>query len=219
MSWRTTGPAAGLRAAIIFGSMGICGCASVNSSAHGNLTSLSLASSESWKACPHGVPEEVCVRCDPSRAAKFKARGDWCKEHNVPESQCLECHPDLDFSPPKKAPAQADVVEIVKDGEDLSALEPHRVPGKVTVFDFYAAWCTPCRKVDAHLYPILERRQDIAVRKINVGSWDTPIAERYLAQVPELPFLVVYGKDGRRVGTISGAELEELDRTIAEASR
>jgi thiol-disulfide isomerase/thioredoxin len=180
---------------------------------------MSVASRHDWKACEHGVPEEVCVRCRPERAAKFKQRGDWCPEHDVPESQCLKCHPDLDFSPPKQPPVQADVKEIGKHGEDLPALEPHRVPGKVTIFDFYAAWCPPCRKVDEHLYPLLGQRNDIAIRKINVGSWDTPVAERWLENVAELPYLVIYGKNGQRFGEIAGAQFKEIDQAIAEASR
>ena len=186
---------------------------------HGTITPLSIASRDDWKACEHQVPEEVCVRCHPERAAAFRERGDWCPEHDVPESQCLKCHPDLDFSPPKKPPPGADIAEIAGFGEDLPALEPHRVPGKVTVFDFYASWCPPCRKVDEHLYPILARRPDVAVRKINVGSWDTPIAERWLGGVPELPYLVIYAKSGQRVGAVSGAKYSEIDRAIEEAGR
>ena len=108
---------------------------------------------------------------------------------------------------------------IVEDGEDLAALEPHRVAGKFTIFDFYAAWCPPCRKVDDHLYPILARRDDIAVRKINVGSWDTPVAARYLSQVPELPYVVVYDKQGRLAGAFAGAKLAELDELIGNSAR
>jgi hypothetical protein len=43
----------------------------------------------------HGVPESICVQCNESLAAAYKAKGDWCKEHNRPESQCFECHPEL----------------------------------------------------------------------------------------------------------------------------
>jgi thiol-disulfide isomerase/thioredoxin len=197
----------------------LAACASASGGGHGSVTPMSIASRDDWKACEHGVPDEVCVRCRPERAAKFKQRGDWCGEHDVPESQCLKCHPDLDFSPPKKPPAQADIQEIAKFGEDLPALEPHRVAGKVTIFDFYAAWCPPCRKVDEHLYPTLAKRSDIAVRKINVGSWDTPVAERFLRDVPELPYLIVYGKNGQRVGAISGAKLADIDRVVEEAGR
>jgi thiol-disulfide isomerase/thioredoxin len=186
---------------------------------HGTITSMSVARSHDWKACQHRVPEEVCVRCHPERAASFKKKKDWCPEHDVPESQCLECHPDLDFSPPKQPPKTADIVQLVRDGSDLPALEPHLVANKVTVFDFHATWCPPCRKVDEHLYPVLAQRSDLAVRKIDIGSWDTPVAERWLQEVPELPYLVVYDKQGKRVAAIAGAKLDELDRALAEASR
>lgn len=43
----------------------------------------------------HGFPESLCVRCNPSLAGAFKARGDWCAGHNVPESQCTLCNPGL----------------------------------------------------------------------------------------------------------------------------
>ncbi len=43
----------------------------------------------------HGVPESLCVQCNPSLAATFKAKGDWCAEHNLPESQCSICNPGL----------------------------------------------------------------------------------------------------------------------------
>ncbi len=186
---------------------------------HGTITPMSVASRHDWTACKHDVPEEACVQCHPEHAAKFKARGDWCQEHEVPESQCLKCHPDIDFSPPKKPPERADIVEIAHEGETLPELESHRVPGKVTIFDFYAAWCPPCRKVDEHLYPILAQRSDIAIRKVNVSSWDTPIAERWLGDVAELPYLVIYAKNGRRIRAIAGAQLEEIDRAIAEGDR
>jgi cobalt-zinc-cadmium efflux system membrane fusion protein len=47
-----------------------------------------------WWCDEHGVPEEICVQCDESLAADFKAKGDWCKEHDRPDSQCFICHPE-----------------------------------------------------------------------------------------------------------------------------
>jgi thiol-disulfide isomerase/thioredoxin len=185
---------------------------------HGTITSMSLASRADWKACEHGVPEEVCTRCHPERLQAYKDRGDYCKEHGVPESQCLTCHPDLDFSPAKPAPSGADVQEIAKNGADVPALEPFLVPGKVTVFDFYAGWCPPCRKVDEYLHERLGERA-FAIRKIDVSSWDSPVAKRWLARVPNLPYLIVYARDGRRVADISGPDFAAIDRALDEAAR
>lgn len=49
-----------------------------------------------WWCAEHGVPEEVCARCDTKLAADFQAKGDWCEMHNRPDSQCFVCHPELE---------------------------------------------------------------------------------------------------------------------------
>jgi hypothetical protein len=41
----------------------------------------------------HGVPEDICARCNAKVAAECKQKGDWCKEHDRPESQCFLCNP------------------------------------------------------------------------------------------------------------------------------
>lgn len=50
------------------------------------------------KPCEHGVPAELCTRCNAELVAVFKDQGDWCDEHGVPESQCLRCNPGLTFT-------------------------------------------------------------------------------------------------------------------------
>jgi len=118
--------------------------------------------------------------------------------------------------PPPEVPEGADVARISERGEDVPSLEAHVVRGKVTVFDFYADWCAPCRKIDAHVFALLGKRDDLALRKLNVVSWEAPIAARHLKNVEELPYLIVYGKDGALVGRIVGFDLAALDRAIAE---
>jgi thiol-disulfide isomerase/thioredoxin len=164
--------------------------------------------------CVHGVACETCVRCHPELAARFQAAGDWCREHGVPESQCGICHPEVVVAPPAP-PAGADVQRLGATGEDVPSLDAHLVRGKVTVFDFYADWCGPCRQVDEHLYALLAARGDIAYRKLDIGSWETPLARHYLAKAPSLPFVIIYGKDGRPSGTMSGLDFATLDRAIA----
>ena len=194
-------------------------CASsASSEKHGTLSSLST-STANLELCEHEVPAETCTRCHPELAEKFKAVNDWCADHGVPESQCLICHPDLSFEPLPELPATADVQKLSASGEDVPALEAHAVPGKVTLFDFYADWCAPCRKIDAHVFTKMKTRDDIALRKLNVVSWDTPVAKRYLANVPSLPYVVVFGKDGKLATAISGFDLAALDAAIEEGSK
>jgi cobalt-zinc-cadmium efflux system membrane fusion protein len=48
--------------------------------------------------CEHGVPADICTKCNPDLVATYKEMGDWCGEHGVPESQCLKCNPGLTFA-------------------------------------------------------------------------------------------------------------------------
>jgi thiol-disulfide isomerase/thioredoxin len=188
------------------------------SAGHGRLTELSREEGP-IVLCEHKVPEAVCTRHHPELVAQFKRAGDWCAPHGVPESQCLECHPDLTFDPLPNLPPDADVVWLSKQGEDVASLESHVVPGKVTVFDFYADWCAACRKVDGHVFKRLASGdRSIAYRKVNIVTWETPVAARYLTEVPGLPLIVVFGRDGKRVASLHGADLDALDKAIAAAT-
>ena len=46
---------------------------------------------DNWCA-EHGVPEDICARCNAKVAAEYKQKGDWCTEHDRPESQCFLCN-------------------------------------------------------------------------------------------------------------------------------
>lgn len=114
------------------------------------------------------------------------------------------------------APA-LDVKVISEKGEGVT-LEDHLASGKITVFDFYADWCEPCRDVDAHMERVLARG-DVALRKINIVDWDSEAAKEHLRGVSGLPYVVVHGVDGKRVARISGLHLDQLDAAIAKARR
>lgn len=208
-----------LRTTCCFASLlALAACAASDTGRHGTISTLSLASTASPALCAHKVPREVCTRCDPSLIPRFKAASDWCGEHDIPESQCLLCHPDLTFDPPPQPPAGADLRHLSMKGEDVPSLAPHAAPGKVTLFDFYADWCAPCRKIDAHVYDLLRQRKDLAYRKLNMVSWETPLAKRHLAGAPRLPYVLVYKRDGTPLRAVVGLDLAALDQAIAEAA-
>ncbi len=204
----------------LFAAVSSCGTTSTSAPVQmGTVTTLSAATSSNYTVCEHKVPNEVCTRCNPALIPKFKAARDWCPVHGVPESQCFECHPDLNFDPLPPVPPGADLQEISKQGEDVSRLEDHLAPGKVTLFDFYAVWCGPCRKIDAHLFAKMGQGSDLAIRKMNVVDWETPIVAHYLKDVTSLPYIIVYGKKGKKVRTVAGLDLKALDQAIADGVR
>ena len=115
------------------------------------------------------------------------------------------------YLPHEAYPAAADVKELNKDGASVGPLADLRVADKFTVFDVYADWCGPCRDVEKHLIEVVTERTDVAVRKLNVVDFDSPLA-RDLG-VDTLPFVVIFTPEGKKT-EIRGAELKKIDKAL-----
>lgn len=118
------------------------------------------------------------------------------------------------WMPPKGYPEGSDVGIVSETGDEVASLDGLAVPGKVTLVDFYAEWCRPCRMIDEHVYDVLEKRKDVAVRKINIVDWNSPASRQVLKYTSGIPFLIVYGKKGEKVGTVDGFMPRDLDALI-----
>jgi len=117
------------------------------------------------------------------------------------------------YLPMKEYPAGSDVLTLTKDGSAVGPLAKLAVPGKYTVFDVYAEWCGPCRVVDERLQQVVATRKDVAVRKLNVRDFDTPLALELGPQFESLPYVVVISPSGKRTD-VSGTDFEKLDKAL-----
>lgn len=117
------------------------------------------------------------------------------------------------YLPPVKFPKSMDVKWISKKGEDV-ILKQHLVPGKVTVFDFSAKWCGPCKDIDRVLFEWMKANKGYAIRKIDIVDWSTPVAKRYLSSKGQLPYLIVFGKKGKTKVEIVGNKPIRLKSTL-----
>ena len=75
----------------------------------------------------------------------------------------------------------------------------------VSLLDFYADWCGPCRMVLPIVDEIAAEREDLLVGKINVN--DNPELAREFGVI-SIPTLIVM-KDGKIINRSSGAKNKE----------
>ena len=89
-----------------------------------------------------------------------------------------------------------DIFDLGKPGEQV-ALVP--VAGKVTIFDFWATWCEPCKVLEPALVEIARAHPEVvAIRRIDAVDWDSAVVAQHLT--PRgfgLPHIKVFDRSGR----------------------
>lgn len=103
-------------------------------------------------------------------------------------------------------------MEIISRGEEVD-LTAHLASGKYTLFDFYADWCPPCWAIEHDLVRLASESTNVAVRKINIIDWTTPVVRQH--GVEELPHLLLYDSSGTFIA--SDDEALERARSVALA--
>jgi thiol-disulfide isomerase/thioredoxin len=91
----------------------------------------------------------------------------------------------------------ADVADVGSGGQRVD-LTP--VAGKLTIFDFWAEWCAPCKELEPALVDIARANPNVAIRRVEVPDWDSPVAAQHLTRGGySLPHLKAYDEKGNIV--------------------
>jgi thiol-disulfide isomerase/thioredoxin len=105
-------------------------------------------------------------------------------------------------------------IEVIGHGQQVDVTK-HLALGNVTIVDFYADWCGPCKQISPTLEQMARTDPEIAVRKIDIVDWTSPVAKQY--KITVLPQINIYNRAGKLVGTVNGVNAEKVQRYVVQA--
>ena len=151
------------------------------------------------------VLREICLDGNIQRASLQKALKE--KGYSLASVRQAERCPRI---PKMWADVQGDF-KVVSTKARFS-MKKERVADKFTLFDFGAAWCAPCHVNAQKLKVLLQERNDLAIRAIDLEgdveeAFYHPVANQYLSKASRLPWLVLYCKNGKKC--YEGSDLNE----------
>jgi thioredoxin 1 len=104
--------------------------------------------------------------------------------------------------------------EVISHGEQVD-INRYLALGNVTVVDFYADWCGPCRRLSPRLEQMAQTDSEVALRKIDIVRPGTPVAQQF--NIHSIPQVNVYNRGGGLVGTVLGADFDQVKAYVAQA--
>lgn len=137
-----------------------------------------------------------------------KYRGEWMKPSKKEQLEREQKEEEA------KRQAARDAVRIISNGGRRIGLGALLVPGKVTIVDFYADWCGPCRRISPQLEKLAREDPDVVLRQVDIVSWHSDVAKQY--SLHSIPSIRVYDRTGRQVGQPT-AGMQAVRRNVSRA--
>jgi thiol-disulfide isomerase/thioredoxin len=89
-------------------------------------------------------------------------------------------------------------IKVVSNGGERVDLASLMALGKITIVDFYADWCGPCRRISPQLEQLAKTDPDVVLLKIDIVNWNTPVTRQFGIQ--SIPNVRVFGRTGAQLG-------------------
>jgi thioredoxin 1 len=103
---------------------------------------------------------------------------------------------------------------VISHGAQVD-INQHLALGNVTVVEFYADWCGPCRRLSPSLEQMATSDPEVALRKIDIVNWRTAVVQQF--NIHSIPQVNIYNRSGQLVGTVVGVDFEQVKRYVAQA--
>ena len=87
-----------------------------------------------------------------------------------------------------------EICKTISHGAAINERE-QLVPGKYTVFEFYANWCASCDRWGPKFEDAVRKRSDMVLRKIDINSAESDVAHQY--KLEAIPELIIFDPNGR----------------------
>ena len=83
---------------------------------------------------------------------------------------------------------------------------------ELTIVDFWAPWCQPCKAIDAELRRLSEMRPNVKIIKVNVDQHPAPVAEYHIKSIP---MVLVYKNINAPTSLVGATKAEEIIRKFS----
>ena len=110
----------------------------------------------------------------------------------------------------RAAALHPDKIRIISNGGEQVDLASLLVQDKITIVDFYAEWCGPCRRISPILERFVKSDPDIVLLKIDIVNWGTPVTRQF--GVNSVPNVLVFNRAKAQVGAATHDEEQIMQR-------
>ncbi|MBL4652950.1 MAG: cation transporter [Flavobacteriales bacterium] len=111
-------------------------------------------------------------------------------------------------------------ISIIKGGDKLKFAD-YMTEGKITIFDFYADWCGPCRVFSPKVEHFIKNNPNVSLRKVDIVDWGSDLSGQLTKkyEMPALPFVLIFDAKGKLIGKVAGNHIDEVEAIIKANSK
>ncbi|MBN4072264.1 cation transporter [Flavobacteriales bacterium AH-315-E23] len=106
-------------------------------------------------------------------------------------------------------------IQVVKGGDKIK-VKDYLATDTITIFDFYADWCGPCRVFSPKLERLLIDHPKVKLVKVDIVAWKSALSKQLTKeyQFPALPFVLIFDDQGKLLGKVQGNFIEKVEAVL-----